>query len=325
MYSVGIVGCGVIGTRLADSFTEHDATNVRAACDVDEATLSEFAETYDCEETYTDYRELVTSEEVDVVYVGVPPALHRDVVEAALDAGKHVVCEKPIAEDAEEGQEMVDAAADADVVTAVNLPFRYTPGFVAMRERIAAGESGDPRRVRLTFRFPRWPREWQDVSWLETREQGGPMREVGTHFLFGVHELFGPIDRVSAAVRYVAPGKYEGSVAGHFSTDAVDGTVDLVCGADTGERNEIEVVCDDETLALTDWYRLVRRGPDGEDVLDETRESTTLTLVDELVTELDGGDGDLVSFAEATAVQRVLDAVFESGDAGGELVADIHA
>jgi predicted dehydrogenase len=283
---------------------------------VNETKLGEFAEEYDCE-TYTDYEELVRSDEIDIVYVGVPPKLHGEIATAALDSGKHVLCEKPIAEDGEYGQEMVEAAEASDCTTAINLPFRYTPGFVEMRERIAAGEIGDPKRVTLDFRFPRWPREWQDVDWLTSREQGGPLREVGTHFLFGVQELFGPVESVSARVTYSAPDKYEESVAGHFEVggddggDTIHGTLDLVTDHELSAENSITVLGSESKLSLLDWDRLVEnRGEDDETVLNDTREQTTLTLVDEFVAELEGEGGDLVSFAEANRVQRVLDAIF---------------
>jgi predicted dehydrogenase len=312
MYDAGIVGCGVIGNRLAESFADHEQTAVSAACDVDETKLTDFAEEYDCE-GYTDYRDLVRSDDIDVVYVGVPPTLHPEIVTAALDAGKHVLCEKPIAETAERGQELVEAAAESDLTTAINLPFRYTPGFVEMRERITAGDVGDPKRVTLDFRFPRWPREWQDVDWLTSREQGGPLREVGTHFLFGVQEIFGPIESVSARVSYRGPDLYEESVAGHFTVGGISGTIDLVTDHDQDEANSITVLGSESKLSLLEWHRLVEnRGEDDEAVLNDERGRTTLTLVDEFVRELDGEGGDLVSFEEANQVQRVLDAIFAS-------------
>jgi predicted dehydrogenase len=315
MYDAGIVGCGVIGNRLAESFADHEATTVRAACDVNETKLGEFAEEYDCG-AYTDYRDLLDSDEIDIVYVGVPPAHHREIATAALDRGKHVLCEKPIAEDGEGGQEMVAAAEASEQTTAINLPFRYTPGFVELRERITAGEIGTPKRITLTFRFPQWPREWQDVDWLTSREQGGPLREVGTHFLFGVQEIFGPIESVSARVVYTAPEKYEESVAGHFAVDGDDihGTLDLITDHGQSEENSITVLGSESKLSLLDWYRLVEhRGEDDEAVLNDERGRTTLTLVDEFVAELDGEGGDLVSFREANRIQRVLDAIFDSG------------
>ncbi|NEU58321.1 Gfo/Idh/MocA family protein [Halorussus sp. MSC15.2] len=315
MYDAGIVGCGVIGNRLAESFADHERTTVRAGCDLDEEKLSEFADEYDCE-AFTDYRELVRSDDVDIVYVGVPPKHHPEIVAAALDHGKHVLCEKPIAEDAARGRKMVETAEESEATTAINLPFRYTPGFVEMRERVAAGDIGAPRRVNLTFRFPQWPREWQDVDWLTSREQGGPLREVGTHFLFGVQELFGPVESVSANVTYAGPDRYEDSVAGHFSVDGIHGTIDLVTDHQQSEENSITVLGSDAELSLLDWYRLVEnRGEDDETVLNDTRSQTTLTLVDEFVAELDGEGGDLVSFEEANSVQRVLDALFASDGA----------
>jgi predicted dehydrogenase len=323
MYDVGVIGCGVVGNRLAESFDDHGRTTVWGACDLNESKLSAFAEAYDCE-AFTDHRDLLDRDEVDVVYVGVPPVHHASIVSDALERDKHVICEKPIAEDADDGQRMVELADASDRITAINLPFRYTPGFVEMRERIAAGEIGDPKRVTLDFRFPQWPREWQDVDWLRTREQGGPLREVGTHFLFGVQEVFGPIERVSAEVSYSAPDRYEESIVGYFAvdgmsddatsgTDEIHGTIDLLTDHEQSEENAITVVGSEGSLSLLEWYKLVaNRGEESETVVNEAREQTTLTLVDEFVAELDGEDGDLVSFAEANRVQRVVDAIFES-------------
>jgi len=331
MYDVGIVGCGVIGTRLAESFAEHPDTVVAAACDVDAERAESFAAERDAA-AYTDHGAMLAEADLDILYVGVPPVHHREIAAAGLEAGVNVVCEKPIAEDAETGAELAAMEADSDLVTAVNLPFRYTPGFVELRERVADGEIGDPRRVSLDFRFPQWPREWQDVDWLRSREQGGPIREVGTHFLFGVRELFGGIKRVSAEVQYSGPDAYEESVVGWFEAggasadgadaggavdlggDTVYGTIDLLTDHDQPEENAITVTGTQGELTLTEWFRLTADpGTDAEEELCAQRESTTLMLVDEFVTELEGGDGDLVSFAEATAVQRVVDAVFDSG------------
>jgi len=208
---------------------------------------------------------------------------------------------------------MTALAAERDLATAVNLPFRYTPGFVRLRELIEAGAIGDPRRVELRFRFPQWPREWQDVAWLESREQGGPLREVGTHFLFGVQELFGPVDAVSADVGYAGPDAYENDVVGTFRAGGVRGTIDLLCDHEGGEENAIAVVGDDGSLSLTEWYRLVRdSGRETEATLVDERGDTTAALLTEFADAMDGDGGDLVSFGEATRVQTVLDAIHAS-------------
>ena len=316
MIRIGIVGCGVIGNRLAAVIDDHDRYELAAACDLDADRAAALATDHGTERTATttDHEELVERGDLDAVYVGVPPLAHREVVADALAAGKHVICEKPIAADAETGRELVALAEATDRVTAVNLPFRYTPGFVRLREAVAAGEVGDPRRVELRFRFPGWPREWQDVAWLESREQGGPLREVGTHFLFGVQELFGPIERVSADVGYSGPESYEDDVVGTFRADGVRGTIDLLCDHEGEEENSVTVVGDEASLSLTDWHRLVRnRGREGEETLVDERGDTVRALLTEFATAVDGDGGDLVSLAEATRVQEVLDAIHASG------------
>ncbi|WP_172636020.1 Gfo/Idh/MocA family protein [Natronobacterium gregoryi] len=327
MYQVGIVGCGVIGSRLAEAFDEHERTEIRAGCDRVAEKAASMAETYDCE-SVTAIEELVGIDAIDIVYVGVPPKHHAAVVRAALEAEKHVICEKPIAENAAVGDELTTLARESDRTTAINFPFRYTPGFLEMRERIVAGEIGTPKRVALRFRFPQWPREWQDVDWLAGREQGGPLREVGSHFVFGTQELFGDLTDVTADVRYTAPEKYEESIVGTFlagddrgedATDdagavgleeSVHGTIDLLCDCDGSEENSLTVEGTEGSLSLQAWRRLVADpGETNERVITEEAGETTLALVDEFVTDLEGGDGDLVSFEEATRVQRVVDDV----------------
>ncbi|WP_083861150.1 Gfo/Idh/MocA family protein [Halobiforma nitratireducens] len=323
MYQVGIVGCGVIGSRLAEAFGEHEHTAIRAVCDRVPERARSMADTYDAE-SFTEVETLVDVDALDVVYVGVPPKHHAGVVRAALEAGKHVICEKPIAENATVGRELAALARESDRTTAINFPFRYTPGFVEMRDRIAAGEVGTPKRVSLRFRFPRWPREWQDVDWLAGREQGGPLREVGSHFVFGIRELFGSVDDVTADVRYTAPDRYEESVVGTFRAggpdvgvsgavdleEPVHGTVDLLCDCAGSEENSITVEGTDGSLSLREWRRLVADDVAGESdrtVITEDPGETTLALIEEFVTDLEGGDGDLVSFEAAAHVQAVID------------------
>ncbi len=312
MYKAGLVGCGVIGTRFGDAISAHDELILEAACDVDSQRVGSFATEYGAT-AYTDYERMLAAADLDFVHVGVPPALHPEVVTAALDNDRHLICEKPLAPNADDGAVMVDRASESDQVTAVNLPFRYTPGFRDLVHRVAAGKIGEPKRIELRFRFPRWPRSWQDVSWLESRDQGGPLREVGTHFLFGVQELFGPVERVSATVKYRAPDKYETSIVGTFSVGGIDGIIDLLTDHEQPEENLLTVTGTEGSLSLTDWHRLVAdAGTTTASVLTADDTSTTRLLLDEFVDELNGNGGDLVGFHEANQVQRAIDAILAS-------------
>ncbi|GAB7093240.1 Gfo/Idh/MocA family oxidoreductase [Halolamina litorea] len=312
MYNVAIVGCGVIGNRLAEAFAANEDTSVYAACDLVESRVESFAAEYDCA-AFTDYEAMIDDDAVDIVYAGVPPTVHHEVVEAAIGADKAVICEKPIAEDAAVGADIVALEESTDQPTAVNLPFRYTPGVRELIDRVEAGDIGEPQRIELTFRFPQWPREWQDVEWLAGHEQGGPLREVGTHYLFGVQEAFAGIEWVNAEIDYTAPGRYEESITGYFGVEGIGGTIDLLTDCGTDEENSMTVVGTEGTLKLLDWFRLAENA-EGEDqtvVVDDAGDSTG-RLVEEFVAALDGEGGDLVSFAEANRVQHVVDALFES-------------
>ena len=328
MIQIGIVGCGVIGNRLAAAIADHDRFELAAACDLDADRAASLAADHgtDRTATTTDHEALVETDGLDAVYVGVPPLAHRDVVADALAADRHVICEKPIAADAEVGRELVALEESTDRVTAVNLPFRYTPGFVRLREMIEAGEGGDPRRVELRVRFPQWPRAWQAASGLGARAQGGPPAAGGALFLFRGPGPFVPIETVSADVGYSGPERYEDDVVGTFRAGGVRGTIDLLCDHEGEEENSVTVVGDEASLSLTEWYRLVRdRGREGEATLVDERGDTVRALLTEFADAVDGDGGDLVSFAEATRVQEVLDAIHASegdsvrpgADAGG--------
>jgi len=329
MYQVGIVGCGVIGSRLATAIDEHERVELRGACDRVAEKAATMASTYGCE-SVTAVEDLLELEGLDIVYVGVPPKHHAPVVRAALEAEKHVICEKPIAENAVVGQKLVDLADESDRTTAINFPFRYTPGFRALQARIEAGDIGTPKRVSLRFRFPQWPREWQDVEWLRHREQGGPLREVGSHFIFGTQELFGDLVEIDSKVEYTGPDTYESSIVATFSLfdssdrgveEPIHGTIDLCCGCAGSEENSLTIEGTEGSLSLQAWRRLVANpGEPDEQVLTEEPGATTTRLLDAFVDELEGAgeDGALVTFEEATRVQAVVDAVFDNASAADE-------
>ena len=129
----------------------------------------------------------------DLVYVGTTPSSHRELVRSALTAGKHVLLEKPLAATAADADAIVDDAADAlsrGVVLGMNVGMRYNPALLEMR-RLALDEGalGALRGGHLKLHFLQWPRHWQTVAWCAERAQGGPLREVGTHFTFALCEL----------------------------------------------------------------------------------------------------------------------------------------
>jgi len=134
---------------------------------------------------YDGVADLLADDRVDVVHVTSPNALHREHVVAALDAGKHVVCEKPLAVDSAEGAELAQRAAAAGVVAAVCFNIRFYPLCHQMRAMVAAGEIGTPRFVTGSY-LQDWLLLDTDWNWRLDPAAGGALRsvaDIGSHWL----------------------------------------------------------------------------------------------------------------------------------------------
>ncbi len=124
--------------------------------------------------------ELCSSPDVDVVFITSPDAMHKDDLQLALQHGKAVLCEKPVAMDAADAQEMAAAADAAGLLFGVGQNFRYNRSLVWIREQIQAGKIGEPQLAHAQFAYPAnlAPRKWITDSTLAC---GGPIADVGVH------------------------------------------------------------------------------------------------------------------------------------------------
>ena len=148
---------------------------------------------------------ILDDQETDIVYIGVPPKWHKEITLKALDKQKHVICEKPISLTNQDAADMIVAANLSEKLTCINLPFRWTSAVIKLKEKLSESFVGEIKRIILRFRFPMWPRSWQITDWLSKKEQGGALREVGTHFFFAMKEFeawIGHVTKVWAKVEY---------------------------------------------------------------------------------------------------------------------------
>jgi len=104
---------------------------------------------------------------------------------------------------------MDNVARSTDKITAINFPFKYSSSLATLQRLIDQDKLGEIEEIIIKIRFPRWPRSWQDVSWLEDHDQGGPLREVGSHFIYAVQGLFGDIIVQSNSFRLTSPGRFK--------------------------------------------------------------------------------------------------------------------
>ncbi len=182
MVNFGILGFGLHGAkRLMPGFGASQNCQVTAVMRRDPERAEATAKEYGIKYSFTTVDELCRCPEVDAVFVTSPNNCHYADVIAALKCGKPVLCEKPLAMNADEARHMVATAKEAKLVFGVAHVFRFCESTNILRHRIAAGDIGQPTLARAEFSFfapPDHPR-----TWLHNRSVagGGPIADVGVH------------------------------------------------------------------------------------------------------------------------------------------------
>jgi predicted dehydrogenase len=142
---------------------------------------------------FGDYRELIASPEVDVVHITAPNRFHAEMALAALEAGKHCICEKPLAMSTIETAQIVQAAKAAGTIFAVNYNVRFYPAVLALRQSVARGELGAIIHVNGSY-MQDWLFKETDYNWRLLPEEGGKLRavaDIGTHWMDTVSFILG--------------------------------------------------------------------------------------------------------------------------------------
>jgi predicted dehydrogenase len=308
---VGLIGLGAIGHRLATGFAQHPAYQIASLCDTNTVLAERLCAELGAAAWSTDYRDMLQGDQVDLVYIGVPPRLHRNITLDVIAAGKHILCEKPLALHLDEAHEMTQAVQASGLVHALNMGIHYAPGIEVLREQIAEGYVGQIRQIHLDIRFPRWPRDWQQNPWIGKREQGGAIREVTPHLFHVLMQIFGPIDRVQAQMQWPDgdPEGCEQAASGmlHFAAGQT-AVVSLLTNVAQTERVETYIYGTAGTLALRNWAMpFGAQESDGELQALEYRRPDR-GLMENLAMAVRGEQADLPRFEHGLRIQQVLDA-----------------
>ena len=236
---IGLIGAGWMGkthsmayraARLA--FGGAPAVPVlEVVADADEATAARAAAELGFRRHARDWREVVEDPAVDVVDVTTPNDLHFDVAMAAIAAGKHVYCEKPLTNDAATAFEMAAAAEKAGVTTMVGFNYVKNPVQGLARKLIAEGRIGAIRHYRGAFNSDFLGRRDVPFSWRNDRARAGSgvIGDIGAHcFAYFRHLVAQPIEEVMCDLRIVIGERPRAEGAGSFRLDAGGAAADLV-------------------------------------------------------------------------------------------------
>lgn len=161
------------------------------------------AERLGWEEWSTEWEAVVERDDIDIVDVAAPSNLHHSMVLAAAKAGKHIICEKPLANSVQQAKEMLAAAEKADVKHMCGFSYRFVPAVASIKEMIRKGKLGDIYHFRSCYQQdwiidPDFPINWR----LQKDVAGsGALGDIGAHSIDMCHNLIGPIEEVTASMR----------------------------------------------------------------------------------------------------------------------------
>ena len=220
-----IAGTGFIGAVHARSARLAGARLVGVAASSPESARAAAAE-LGADRAFASAEELVRDPDVDVVHICTPNHLHLPLAEAALAAGKHVICEKPLALDAGGARRLVDAAADSGLQAGVPFVYRYYPTVREARERVGSGQAGALRLLHGTY-LQDWLLRPDDDNWRVDERLGGASRafaDIGSHWCDLAEFVSGHrITRVSARMLTAVPERIGATGRKAFSPDRGEG------------------------------------------------------------------------------------------------------
>lgn len=182
---VGIIGCGGIAKgKHMPSLKKLENVEMVAFCDIFEERAQEAAQNFGVEgaAVYQDYRELLADENIDVVHVCTPNDSHADITVFALESGKHVMCEKPMAKTASEARRMVEAAQRTGKKLTIGYQNRFRQDSQYLKQFCVDGGLGDIYYAKAQAIRRRAVPTW-GVFLDEEKQGGGPLIDIGTHAL----------------------------------------------------------------------------------------------------------------------------------------------
>ena len=216
-HRLGLLGCGAFGTFLADAITEHPSVELAAVADTKPDSAARLAATHPAARIATGLDGLLAHRDIDIVVVATPPWTHATLAVQALQSGRHVLVEKPLAIDLAGCRRVAAAAADAGRIVAVDHLLRFAPLVTALRQLLEVEVAG--RRVlgpirRFAFENDAADEDLASDDWFwDPRRSGGIFIEHGVHFFdLAAHFIGSPVEAIQA-----------------IATTRRDGRTDTVC------------------------------------------------------------------------------------------------
>ncbi len=242
----GLVGAGEIGRIRADALGRSGDCSLSAVADRDPTRARDVVTGHDAA-ALGDFRELIAREDLDAVIVSTPPDSHEEITLAALTAGKHVLCEKPLAPSVEACRRMVDEARQRGLVLATGFCQRYFPAVQFVKENVESGAIGELTHVRA-YTGHLGLSEFRE-AWMYDKRTigGGALMDNGIHLIDLVSDLLGDVAEVYGATSgavWKLDGTEDHSIALLRNREGKTATIEAAWNEWRGYRFSIEAYGD---------------------------------------------------------------------------------
>jgi D-xylose 1-dehydrogenase (NADP+, D-xylono-1,5-lactone-forming) len=315
----GILSTANINRLVIAGAAGSDQVEIAAVASRDVTRAAAYASDHGIPRAYGSYEELLADPTLDAIYISLPNALHVKWAIRALQAGKHVLCEKPLSRHPEQVEALFDAAERAGRHCMEAFMWRHNPQTKRLAALIADGAIGELRLIRAAFSFPLTnPANVRFQPDLD----GGALMDVGCYCVSACRLLAGEPVRVTGQ-QVVAPSRVDVRFAG---TLAFSGPVlaHFDCAVDLPDRSELEVIGSEGTIRVRDPWHCRRpelrleRGDDIEVIDFEPADSYRLEL-ENLGAAIRGEATPLLGRADSIGQARAIEALYRAAD-GGEAV-----
>ena len=313
---LGIVSTADINRKVIPGAQASEKIELVAVASRDQARAEEYARTWGIERAYGSYEAMLEDPDVDAVYISLPNTMHREWSIRSVEAGKHVICEKPFSKRPEDVEAAFDAADRAGRLLTEAFMYRHNPQTARLTELVRGGAIGELRIVRSAFSYALYDTE--NIR-LRTDVEGGSLMDVGCYCVSGSRLLAGEPESVFGQA-YIGPSGTDWVFTGamRFAGD-VHALFD--CGTSLSERDELEAIGTEGSLFLDDPWHChepvieLRRGGDVERIELEPIDSYRLEL--ENLADAIADDAPLLLGREdAVGQARAIEALFRSAESG---------
>ena len=319
MTTWGIISTADINRKVIPGAKESPKVDLVAVASRDQARAEEYAAEWGIERAYGSYEALLADPDIEAVYISLPNTMHVKASIKSLEAGKHVLCEKPLTRHPEEAEAAFDAADRAGRLLMEAFMYRHNPQTARAKELVEQGAIGELRLVRSAFSYSLYD---HDNIRLRTDVEGGALMDVGCYTVSG-SRLFGGEPVKASGEAWIGPSDTDWVFAGtlRFPGDVL---AIFDCGTAMVERDELEAIGSEGSLFLDDpWHctkPVIELRKDGKVERIELERADSYRLELENVSDAIRGEAELLLGREdAIGQARTLEALYEAATSGSSV------